>query len=68
MQAGFTPLYVSSQNGHGGVVEMLLKNKANIEAAFKVRVRGSVLWRVVVGVEDDDWCVQMMFVIGDMLG
>ena len=44
MQDGFcTPLYASSQDGHGGVVEMLLKNKANIEAAEEVRVRGSVL-------------------------
>ena len=43
MQYGFTPLYVSSQNGHGGVVELLLKNKANTEAATQVRMRGSVL-------------------------
>ena len=43
MQDGGTPLYISSQNGHGGVVEVLIKNSANIEAATPVRVRGSVL-------------------------
>ena len=62
MQNGFTPLYISSQNGHGGVVKVLLKNKANIDATEKVRVRGIVMQGVVVGVEDDDWFVQMMFV------
>ena len=41
MQDG--PLFMSSQEGHVGVVEVLLKNKANIEAADKVRVRGSVM-------------------------
>ena len=40
MQLGFTALLVSSQKGHGGVVEVLLKNKANIEAANQVRVTG----------------------------
>ena len=48
VQYGATPLYISSQIGHVGVVEMLLKNKANIEAANKVRVRDSVLWRIVM--------------------
>ena len=43
MQEGCTPLYVSSHNGHGGVVELLLKNKANIEAANQVRVRDTVM-------------------------
>ena len=63
MQNGFTPLLVSSLKGHVGVVEMLIKNSANIEAAHKVRVRGSVLYGVVVGGEDNDWFVQMMCVI-----
>ena len=62
MQDGFTPLLISSQQGHGGVVEVLLKNKANMEAASKVRVRSIVIKEVVVGVEYDDWFVQMMFV------
>ena len=53
MQDGFTPLLISSQNGHDGVVEVLLKNSANIEAADKVRVRGSCM---VVGVQEDDCC------------
>ena len=43
MQNGFTALLISSHKGHVGVVEVLLKNKANLEAADKVRVRGIVL-------------------------
>ena len=43
IQDGCTPLYMSSQNGHRGVVEALLKNNANIEASPKVRVKGIVL-------------------------
>ena len=43
IQEGDTPLYISSQNGHGGVVEVLLKNRANIEASANVRVRGSCM-------------------------
>ena len=62
IQDGLNALIISSSNGHGGVVEFLIKNKANIEAASKVRVRGIVVWEVVVGVENDDWRLQMMFV------
>ena len=51
MQGVFTPLRISSQLGHVGVVEMLLKNKANIEATDQVGV-----------VEDDGWYGQMMCV------
>ena len=50
MQNGCTPLYVSSHEGHGGVVEVLLRNGANIEAATPV------CRRMVVGVEKDDCC------------
>ena len=50
MQDGFTPLLASSEQGHVGVVEVLLKNRANIEGASPVGVRG-----VVVRVEDDVW-------------
>ena len=38
MQEGCTPLFFSSKNGHGGVVEVLLKNGANIEAVTPVGV------------------------------
>ena len=62
MQGDFTPLLYSSQNGHVGVVEVLLKNRANIEGAGKVGVRGSVVG-VVVGVEVDVWFVPMMCVV-----
>ena len=48
MQDGMTALFISSFYGHGGIVEVLLKNKANIEAAGNVRARGSVLYGVVV--------------------
>ena len=40
MQDGITPLSVSALYGQGAVVKVLLKNRANIEAADKVRVRG----------------------------
>ena len=50
MQNGFTSLLISSQEGHVGVVEVLLKNGANIEAVTPVGVGG-----VVVRVEDDVW-------------
>ena len=43
MQEGRTPLVISSHCGHGGVVEVLLKNGANIEAANQVHVRGSCM-------------------------
>ena len=43
MQDGGTSLLISSQEGHSGVVDVLLKNKANIEAEDEVRVRGSVM-------------------------
>ena len=55
-------MLISSQNGHVGVVEVLLKNGANIEAAYPVGVRGSVV-EVVVGVEVDVWFVLMMCVV-----
>ena len=48
MQHGCTPLYASSVFGHGGVVEVLLRNGANIEAASQV------CSCMVVGVDDDD--------------
>ena len=46
MQDGFTPLLVSSQKGHVGVVEVLLKNGASVEGATPV---GVVLCCCVVG-------------------
>ena len=62
MQDGFTSLIKSSVDGHVGVVEVLIKNGANIECATPVGVRGSVVG-VVVGVEVDVWFVQMMWVV-----
>ena len=62
MQGFFTPLLISSQYGHVGVVEFLLKNSANIEGADPVGVRGSIVG-VVVEVEVDFWFVLMMCVV-----
>ena len=62
MQDGCTPLFTSSANGQAGVVEVLLKNRASIEGARPVGVRGSVVG-VVVGVEVDVWFVPMMCVV-----
>ena len=62
MQAGITPLLMSSAIGQVGVVEVLLKNRASIEGATPVGVRGSVVG-VVVGVEVDVWFVPMMCVV-----
>ena len=36
MQDGFTPLYVASQNGNKGVVELLLEKGANVDQQNKV--------------------------------
>ena len=36
MQVGFTPLYVASQIGHEGVVELLLEKGANVDQQDKV--------------------------------
>ena len=60
MQDGVAPLSASAGCGQIAVVKVLLKNRANIEAASKVRVRGSVFWGMVLRVEDVDWVVQMM--------
>ena len=35
-QDGETPLYIASQNGHSDVVNMLIKNGADINLTFKV--------------------------------
>ena len=36
VQDGFSPLYVASQYGHNLVVDILLKNGANVDQADKV--------------------------------
>ena len=36
LQDSFTPLYVASQNGHKGVVELLLEKGANVDQQDKV--------------------------------
>ena len=38
MQDGFTPLYAASQNGHEGVVELLVDKRANVDQQNKVLV------------------------------
>ena len=57
MQDGRTPLYISSQCGHGGVVEVLLRNCANIQAADKVGV--SIVWSCCA----DDVCACVWVIV-----
>jgi len=47
-QDGFSPLIISAQNGHAGVIRLLLDNQANIDLQTKVAGGGVAVIVVVV--------------------